>query len=1047
MKFPSRARRSTKKRHNSRGLHPLEALEDRRLLASDGPMITEYDVATGTSTSYPAPANDQFLELENEARMAGYDGLIDLLGIGTPTGPQDPFALDPEVDALKGTGPESIFGADGRTRINPTTGFPWRTIGLTASVFPGVNGWSWCSAAAVGPFHILLAAHCVRNATTDANPNAFANNLEYVAASNGQRFSTTEDPDNGTQSTDRPYGTANATFFRAYTWNNTSWDYDIALVTLDRNVGSYTGWMGYGWNTDDNLFQNQTLNAAGYPGDLNDTNSDGNRDTQYMYHGADPITSVTSHQLRSNQLDTWPGQSGGPLWRYVSSTQERTIYGVTSHQNASYNGWTRITQDKFDNLIVAGMNADAVDRPPTDRADLIDWDRWFNTTTQFMNSSFTVPGGNFSVTMYPRNNGTASSGNYSVTFYASTNSTISTFDYPLGTVNMGSLSPFQWGTATLNVAFPNSVPAGQYYVGWIIDSGGSVSEFLEGNNTGYLPNLLTVGTDDHGAGPAGATQILARSTTNGVLEAPGDDDWFYFEASAGAQVTLETQLGSLADTVLRLYGPDGVTLVAIDDDGGPGFASLINYTVPAAGFYYASVRDFADDDVGSYSLSLNHVDDHGQSTSFSTLTGSNQVLNGDLEVGGDVDWFTFFVSDGAQVTLETTLGTLGDSILRLFGSDGVTQLALDDDGGVGFASRIDYTFATGGQYFVQVEDFGNPNPGSYSLSLTHVDDHPQSAIGATQITAYNTSYGGDVEVDLDRDFFSFDATAGVEYTLKTYLTGTLSDSTLTLYDTDGTSVLAYNDDDGVSLASSITWTAPATGTYFLGVAGFSVRVGTYEVAVLAPATIDGDFNDDGMYDCSDINALVAEIAGGTNQANYDLTGDTLVDLADRDAWLTEAGSVNLPSGNPYLLGDANLDGAVDGSDFGIWNSSKFTSVAAWCSGDFTADGVVDGSDFGAWNSNKFTSSARALRLVPKSPDKSADRPFVRVGRDAWFVAPPTMRSAQGTNDLAPSKHVPWTTPPVSHTARLVVVQSATRKELPSLTPSRDQLFADYGNWR
>jgi hypothetical protein len=127
--------------------------------------------------------------------------------------------------------------------------------------------------------------------------------------------------------------------------------------------------------------------------------------------------------------------------------------------------------------------------------------------------------------------------------------------------------------------------------------------------------------------------------------------------------------------------------------------------------------------------------------------------------------------------------------------------------------------------------------------------------------------------------------------------------------------------------------------------------------------IDGDFNDDGLYDLLDIDALVAEIAAATHNLLFDLTGDTLVNLADRDAWLAEAGAFNLPSGNPYLLGDANLDGVVDGSDFGIWNANKFTAVAAWGQGDFTADGSVDGSDFGVWNANKFTASdeSRGMR--------------------------------------------------------------------------------------
>jgi hypothetical protein len=57
-----------------------------------------------------------------------------------------------------------------------------------------------------------------------------------------------------------------------------------------------------------------------------------------------------------------------------------------------------------------------------------------------------------------------------------------------------------------------------------------------------------------------------------------------------------------------------------------------------------------------------------------------------------------------------------------------------------------------------------------------------------------------------------------------------------------------------------------------------------------------------------------------------------------------------------LAADANLDGVVDGLDFIVWNATKFTSVAAWCSGDFNANGVVDGLDFVLWNDNKFTSS-------------------------------------------------------------------------------------------
>ena len=119
---------------------------------------------------------------------------------------------------------------------------------------------------------------------------------------------------------------------------------------------------------------------------------------------------------------------------------------------------------------------------------------------------------------------------------------------------------------------------------------------------------------------------------------------------------------------------------------------------------------------------------------------------------------------------------------------------------------------------------------------------------------------------------------------------------------------------------------------------------------------NGDFNGDTVYDCVDIDALTAEIAAGSNDPFFDLDGDGNVDAADRTSWLAEAGAVNNASGNPYLDGDANLDGSVDVGDFNVWNGNKFTPTSAWCSGDFNSDGAADVGDFNLWNGNKFTSS-------------------------------------------------------------------------------------------
>jgi autotransporter-associated beta strand protein len=143
--------------------------------------------------------------------------------------------------------------------------------------------------------------------------------------------------------------------------------------------------------------------------------------------------------------------------------------------------------------------------------------------------------------------------------------------------------------------------------------------------------------------------------------------------------------------------------------------------------------------------------------------------------------------------------------------------------------------------------------------------------------------------------------------------------------------------------------------------------GTLTFGIVSP---QGDFNNDGLWNCDDINALVAAIASGSADLSFDMNVDGQITLADITAdgvgWLAAGGAQNPgdTGGNAYLVGDANLDGVVDGQDFLAWNANKFASVAEWCGGDFTADGVVDGGDFIAWNANKFTSSD-GLSAVPE----------------------------------------------------------------------------------
>ena len=148
-----------------------------------------------------------------------------------------------------------------------------------------------------------------------------------------------------------------------------------------------------------------------------------------------------------------------------------------------------------------------------------------------------------------------------------------------------------------------------------------------------------------------------------------------------------------------------------------------------------------------------------------------------------------------------------------------------------------------------------------------------------------------------------------------------------------------------------------------------IDIGAFEIQSTVLAC---DFDGREGCDIDDIDALIMEIVAGTNNLEFDLNADEMVDHADRDQWLAEAGELNLNSGNPYLLADSNLDGVVDGQDFLVWNSFKFNPTGTWSQADWNADGITDGQDFLIWNSNKFQSSDGLLRSVlpPASPEPS-----------------------------------------------------------------------------
>lgn len=254
---------------------------------------------------------------------------------------------------------------------------------------------------------------------------------------------------------------------------------------------------------------------------------------------------------------------------------------------------------------------------------------------------------------------------------------------------------------------------------------------------------------------------------------------------------------------------------------------------------------------------------------------------------------------------------------------------------------------------------------------------------------------GIIERNTDVDFFEFTTAGGnVVLDIRPFGEDPNLDILARLYNSAGEEIAS---DNGVSVLRAGFDQSLAAGSYFVSVEGTGRdprysdygSLGFYTIEGNIPAsTIDGDFDDNGVLDGVDIDLLVANIAiGPADPGVFDLTGDGNVDLDDRDAWLAEAGATNLASGNSYLLGDANLDGTVDGQDFTAWNANKFTDIAAWTAGDFTANGTVDGQDFTEWNAHKFTSADSIggnSRVEAGIVGELDDAPFWPLSDDAFY---------------------------------------------------------------
>jgi|SRR5581483_1848018 len=312
-----------------------------------------------------------------------------------------------------------------------------------------------------------------------------------------------------------------------------------------------------------------------------------------------------------------------------------------------------------------------------------------------------------------------------------------------------------------------------------------------------------------------------------TFHSPTDTDWVYFDVDAGERVGVATT-GTVCDTFITLYAPDGRTILGQDDDSGGGSNAAIRFTSPVDATYFVEVRQFGrpTSPCGPYELvgmilpppEADSLEPDNTAAQAKPLPTDGTLQQHSFHVPGDQDWVTLTVEANSALRIATTGDC--DTVLTLYAPDGQTQLAKDDDSGRNGNSIVVYTFTQAGTYYAKVENY-DPDTGvcdAYALSATPVppslpdryepDDTPSQA---KPLALDGTPQERSLHNPDDLDWVTLTLNANDRILL---WTSGPCDTYLYFVAPDGRTVIDEDDDSGESANAAIIASVTQSGAYY-----------------------------------------------------------------------------------------------------------------------------------------------------------------------------------------------------------------------------------------
>ena len=367
-------------------------------------------------------------------------------------------------------------------------------------------------------------------------------------------------------------------------------------------------------------------------------------------------------------------------------------------------------------------------------------------------------------------------------------------------------------------------------------------------------------TDDYSATRGTTGEVDVDSSVRGEIDYRGDRDWFKVDLTAGTtyEIYLEgspTGDGTLRDPYLRgVYDRNGNRIAGTtDDDGGVDLNSEVEFTAQYSGDHYVAAGGHLGSK-GTYTLtvlegavSVSVPDDFTAATGTTGAVAVGGSATGEIDYGGDRDWFAVEFDAGKTYRIElkgsrTGDGTLTDPFLRGIHDENGVRIARtgNNNGGTGRNSRVEFTADDAGTYYVAAGASGDQE-GTYTLSVTElagVSDDFAASGQTTGVVEVGGSTTGEIETRFDRDWFAVTLEANTTYQIDLEgagtWAGTLIDPFLRgIHNSNGNFISGTrNDDAGMSWNSQVDFTPTSDGTYYVAAGAYGGFTGTYTLTVV-----------------------------------------------------------------------------------------------------------------------------------------------------------------------------------------------------------------------